>query len=394
MSIKMSKGKLVLFVITIMLSNIAVMGEMVITPIINSLYETYFENITAVNLIISTPPLVMIIASLTAPFLLKKLSKKTMLIIGGILFAVSGSLGAAIDNVWYIFALRIPYGIGIAFVNVAAVAFIAEIFTDDAKRGSIMGFYNAIMAGIGAAMSFISGYLAVSDWKLSYHTYWSAIPMVILFILFLPAIKPGAEEPQGNDVAIEKVKQPFGKQFWILIAAFVLFNVVYSLQFMFISTYVAENALGDSALAGTLVGLGTIGSFLFCLIFGKVYSKIGKNVIIIYYTAVLIGTILLWLFPTLVMSYIVIFLCGGAYGSAFSYAYAHSPAIVPESKIVGAIGIVTASYSLGSFLTPYFVTLTMGILGSFTVTPVFGVAGILMAVVVLLEIVNARVAKN
>lgn len=392
MSIEMSKSKKILFLITILISNIAVMGEMVVLPVINSLYESYWENLTAVNMAVSAPALVMIVASLAASFLLSKISKKTLLIVGGVLFAVCGSLGVAVDNIWYILALRIPYGVGIAFVNVTAVAFIAEVYTEDLKRASIMGLYNAVMAAIGAGMSLSAGFLAVSNWRSAFNTYWSAIPMVILFILFLPSIKPVKSEVKNIDQADEKTS--FGRQFWLLIIAFVIFNIVYGFQLMFISTYVAENGLGSEALAGTLSAIGTIGSFLFCLVFGQVYSKIGKNVILLYYSVLALGMLAMWLSPMLAVAYIVVFLSGGAYGSAFSYAYAHSPAIVPASKIDSSIGIVTASYALGMFVTPYLVTIITGMLGEFLITPVMGIGAGILLIAIVLEMINGGLAKK
>lgn len=392
MSIELSRAKRILFLIAIMLSSISIMGELVITPIIYNFYEIYPDNITVVNTIISIPMLAMIFASLLATALLKRMSHKTVLTIGGILFALGGIFGVAVDNIWFMLLMRIPYGIGIAFVNVAAMALIATVYSDDEKkRGAIMGYFNAFISVTGAIMSIVSGYLAVTSWKNAYFTYWSAIPMIILFILFLPNLK---DESHSETINETKNKTALGRSFWIMMVNFVIFNVVYGFALYFISSYVTENSLGNEAFIGVLGSLSTLGSFLFCVTFGFIYSKMGRNTIIGSYLVAILSMFLLFMFPTTGVVIAVCIVLGGSYGAAVSFQYAHCPLMVPETRINDAIGIVTAAISLGNFGTSYVVTAIMGLMGVTTVTPVCLVFAVISIFYSISEIVLATKEKR
>lgn len=56
MNKEMTKGRALLFLISLFLTNVAVMADMVIIPAGNGLYET-FQNDAAVNFILSGPSL-------------------------------------------------------------------------------------------------------------------------------------------------------------------------------------------------------------------------------------------------------------------------------------------------------------------------------------------------
>ncbi|OFV68947.1 MFS transporter [Acetobacterium wieringae] len=367
MSIEMTKLSKVLFLITIMLSSVMIMGELVIVPITYNLFDAFPNDRGVVNTIVSIPMMAMIFSSLLASVLLRKISKKTLLIIGGTMFAVCSILGAAVDNVWYMLVMRIPYGIGIAFVNVAAVALIAEVYSDEKKRAAIMGYYYAFISLSGIVITLVAGSLAVSFWKNAYFTYWSVIPIVIMFVFFLPNIKPVEQEVKR--VQGQK-SDPLGSKFWIMIANFIVYNIVYGYAMYFISSYSIENNLGNTAFVGILSAITTLGSFILCATFGQIYKKMVKWTIIPSYALSCISMLTLYLYPSSITVIVACLIMGASYGLAISYSYAHLPLLVPQKRIDDAIGVVTASYSLGNFATSYLVTGIMLVLGTNNVTSV------------------------
>lgn len=390
MELELSKRKKLLVFITICLSTIASMGESVPAPVFNAVFEAFPENMTIVNTIISLPQLMLIFGSLLATLLLKKLSAKNILIIGGILFAIGGIFGASINNAYYMLIMRIPYGLGIAFANVAAVTLICQIYTDEKERGSIMGYYNAFMAFIGFVMGIVAGNLAVIKWQNAYFTYYAAIPMIIMFILVLPNIKPIKEDDNDDSREAIKEKSSLGKKYWILLIAFMIWNMIYNMFFVYGSTYIAENNIGNAATAGLVISFSTLGSFLFCLVFGKVYEKIGKKLLAGLYVAGAMVFLCICLFPSQIVAYIASISIGGLYGMSLSYVYAYCPTIVPESRVSDAVGFITTLYSVGCFFSPYFGTLAMNILGSEKVTPTFGVAAAAAILCFVIELINSR----
>ena len=386
MSVEMSKSKRILFLITVFLTNIVVMGDNVMYPIINNLYGEFYTQIGLVNYVVSGPLLIIFIVSLLATSLLKKMTKKTMLIIGGSLFAVSTIFGAAVHSALFMAVMRTFTGIGQALVNVAAMALIAEVYVDENKRGWVMGIYNSVMAGIGMIFSLVSGLLATSGWQNSYRTYWVAVPMVVMMILFLPSIRVNKEnETEDAHTAAKGKKQPFSLSFWVIIAAVALVTLAFNMMAFYVSVYVAEHNLGNEAVAGLMSSCISCGSMLFCLIFGWLYGKYKKNALMVCCGLLAVALALLYFIPNVAVTAVACLMVGGSYGMTFSFSYAHGSAIAPEGRVDDAIGIATAAYAISGFLSTYISTWLMGIMsssGAFTPTLIVPLAAMVVCIVI------------
>lgn len=392
MKTNMSKVKAALFIVAIMLTNIPIMADAVIIPISNNLYEAFPDAVGAVNFIVSGPQLIIAIASLLAAPVMMKVSKKKILVVSGFFCALGLALGVAIENVWYVLICRSVAGVATGFINVAAVALIAEVYIDEAKRGYMMGIYNAVMAGIGTVMSIAAGSLAVNGWANAYKVFWTCIPMVICFVLFLPELGVETREVQENKTDSE-AKKGFNIHFWMTMLTLFLFYIANMGISYFVSVYIAENALGNEAFAGTAASMTTVGSFFCCLAFGFLYNKGKRYVIFGPYAAFVLAVLILIFFPNQAACIVALLLLGGSYGFSFSYSYAHAPSLVDASQIDTSISIATFVYAIGCFAATYVVTFLMGLTaGSFTgILPY--ILGIGIAVLVL-ECVSAVIGRK
>ena len=80
-----------------------------------------------------------------------------------------------------------------------------------------------------------------------------------------------------------------------------------------------------------------------------------------------------------------------AYILLFSYCYAQAPVLVPEGKGDLAIGIVTAAYGIGSFVSTYLVTWVMGLLKTDMVTPTLKVWFFIAVAVFVVDLIVALI---
>ncbi len=112
MRVEMSKTKRTLCLVALMLTNLAVMNDLVVIPVISNLYGEFADHMGLVNYIVSGPALIIVLTSLLASFLCKKLDKKVVLIIGGIFFTVGSILGVMMVNPYYMAFMRTLVGIG------------------------------------------------------------------------------------------------------------------------------------------------------------------------------------------------------------------------------------------------------------------------------------------
>lgn len=367
---ELSKGKQALLITALLSANIAVMGDNAIYPIIANIYGAFPDQIGLVNYIVSGPLFVIFLVSLFASRLFSYFSKKTIMIFGGILFALSSILGVTVENIYYIMAMRTLYGISIALINVAAVALIADIYVDEEKRNWMMGIFNGGMAIFGTIASLCSGVLASSDWKGAYRYYYVAIPMVILFLLFIPNMKSANEQQFESSENAKVQKEPYSLQFWITIIIVALVTLCFNIVANFSSTYVAEHQLGSTATAGVVSAVCTLGSMVFSFLFGGLYSKFRKNLLAVSSIMLAVAFAILYFTTNLYLTFIAMFIMGGAYGIALAFSYGHG-AILAPTRVDDAIGIATAAYAIAGFLSTYAATGMMNLMGTDQITPTF-----------------------
>ena len=372
MNKEMTKGRALLFLISLFLTNVAVMADMVIIPAGNGLYET-FQNDAAVNFILSGPSFIMLFSAMLCGKLMQYLSKKKILVGAMVLFAISAILGGAVENVYYVLAMRVLVGISMGFVNAAAMALLAEVYVDEDKRGTIMGIFNATMAGTGAVISLIAGVFAVRSWNEVFKVYWIAVPVIVMMLFFIPMTPPEGDQQAGEEEGSHTGSPYLMRQVMLMVSCFA-YNLVYAVIYYQVSVLVAEQGYGNESIAALLSTLGTVGSCILCILFGTLYSKLKRATIIFGYAGLCISYLMLFLASSPVMAGIACTLCGASYGYGFSYFFLRCTVVVPKEKVSSSISMTTAIGGFGMFLSTYACTMLQKILGTTGIVSLLPVA--------------------
>ena len=372
MNKEMTTGRALLFLISLFLTNVAVMADMVIIPAGNGLYET-FQNDAAVNFILSGPSFIMLFSAMLCGKLMQYLSKKKILVGAMVLFAISAILGGAVENVYYVLAMRVLVGISMGFVNAAAMALIAEVYVDEDKRGTIMGIFNATMAGTGAVISLIAGVFAVRSWNEVFKVYWIAVPVIVMMLFFIPMTPPEGDQQAGEEEGSHTGSPYLMRQVMLMVSCFA-YNLVYAVIYYQVSVLVAEQGYGNESIAALLSTLGTVGSCILCILFGTLYSKLKRATIIFGYAGLCISYLMLFLASSPVMAGIACTLCGASYGYGFSYFFLRCTVVVPKEKVSSSISMTTAIGGFGMFLSTYACTMLQKILGTTGIVSLLPVA--------------------
>jgi len=400
MATEMSKTRKLLFYAALLLTNVIICTDYVIYPISYALYEAFPGSEAGINFIISGPAMIIIFASLLVPVILKFMSKKTLLVIGSAAFAITSIGGCLIESVPYMIACRSVGGFCYAIANVCAMGIIADHFVDETKRGAFMGIFNAAMTAIGAVMGVVAGNLAVSGWQNAYKTYWIAIPMLVMVLLFIPKIEAPAQQGEGaaEDAAAPAATKGIGglgRRFWMMLVGFCLVSVAYNNSVLYyMSVYIMENGLGNEALSGTVSSVASIAAAVTCLAFGAVYGKLKARTSVPFFAGITVSTLLLAFVPSVATVFIAAIVGGGSFGVLFSYVYAEGSSCVPADRIDQALAIVTSACGVAMFVCTYLETGIMGAMGTSMVTPTLPVLGVIAVVATVLEVLStARVRR-
>ena len=374
MSGKMSKTKALLFVFTVMLSNVCVMADCVIYPITNYIYGAYPENVGAVNWILSGPCLLLCLSSLVAPAILKKISRKQLLVFAAVLFIIGGVGNLfAFESVLLFAVCRTVVGISQGLTNVVAVAILADAYADEAKRAKMLGYFNASMNVVGMICSYICGKMAAVSWQTPFKLYWISIPILIMTVLFVPDFQKDTDLEQKEETLAENLSKDeskgLGADFWKLMIPAIIFFTAAMINAYFGAVWAEEGGFYDPVWQGTAGSVGQIVSFILASLSGSVYLKTRKAMPVFAGLFQIIAFALMIFFPGKSVIMVNTFLTNAGYIFMFCYVYAVVPDIVPASKTDLAFGLVTAAYSLGSFLATYVATLCMTFTGgSYTAT--------------------------
>lgn len=383
MAIELTKGREILMLIAVFLTNIATMGDYIIYPITYNFFNAFPDNVNGVNFILSGPSLILIFVALATPKIIKWIGSRNTLILGCVLFTLPGIFGVAVLSIPYIITLRVINAIGIGIVNVTAVVVLTEIYIDEKKRGTILGFYSTAMAAVGAILSNASGFLATIEWTRAYWVYLSGIVMVFLVIMFVPVIKSmqkEIDEEKTSEIEQNITKEPLGAKFWIFTFIIIFFYTSFCVPSFFNSVYIAENGLGNAAFSGFVTSLTTISGALIGLLFGKIFMKTKSitNALAYLILALCIGA--MYFFPTKTTVMVSNFIAGAMMTVAFTYALTYCPSIVPESRINDSLGITQAVCGIAMFSVTYVVTFLMNVFNTELVTPVYIVPAIVMLI--------------
>jgi len=278
MRVEMSNTKRILCLISVLLTSIAVMADLVLIPVIANLYGAFPDQVAVVNYIVSGPMLIIVGSSLLATLLLRKINKKAIVLAGGIIFSVGAVLGVALDNAIYMAIMRTLVGVGAGFLNVTAVSLIGDLYENEVVRAKIMGYYNAALSFTAMAFSYFSGIIAEAiNWQKTFTLYWSAIPMLLMLILFVPSIRPDTSEEQVKS-SKKGFKEPLGWRYWTMAGSWFIMNILFGATVLYyISPYIVENGIGDAAFVGLATSVKQIVGFLICLGFGFIYAKLKKQ---------------------------------------------------------------------------------------------------------------------
>jgi MFS family permease len=295
--------------------------------------------------------------------------------------------------------MRTLAGVGMGFVNVVAVTLIADIYDDGNLRAKMTGYYNASMSFIGMVFSYVSGILARNGgWQESFKCYWSAFPMLVMLIIFVPSIRKG-DAPEAREAEFRKpkkeAKEPFGWRYWSMAVSWLIMNIIFGATVLyFLSMYIVENNLGDSSFTGLAASVKSIVGLLAGVAFGFIYSKLKRQTNTVCCLVSAVCLVIMIAAPSVISVLVVGTIAGCAYKVAFSYEYVHGFEIVPQSRIDDAVAVTTAVYGLGSFASTYFATWLMGVMRVEKATETWFVPVIIFVALGAVEIITSRIEKK
>lgn len=307
---------------------------------------------TTIQLLITLPCIIIIFVNPIVGKLQEFISMKTLVLFGILCFLIGGVLPAFLTSFAAILVCRAILGIGVGTVQVLSASLAAAFFEGD-ERSQVMGHITSAQMLGCALMVFVSGYLALAGWNITFHVHWIALISLICVAAFLPKVPPGraaaaetgtAEKPKLTAAALGWA----GTMFLYFIATLILAS--------YMAFFIAEQNLGTAAQAGQATMVFAIGGFLMGLVYGKLAQAVRNLSLAI---GLFMGVVAYWLVASatnMLLVYVGSLIFGFCVSTVFASIMMGTSMSVKPNAVPLAMGIVTMGQNLGSFLCPYIIT--------------------------------------
>lgn len=339
---------------------------------------------TAIKLVISLPPLLIIPFSLLSGFLSSLTGKKNLLITGLLIYLVGGAGAAWADSLPLLLVFRAVLGMGTGIILPLSTGLIADFYEGD-ERAKMLGFSSAsnclgtILANIAA------GVLVAINWHHIFYVYFLAVPVLGLVIAFIPVKASPTRE------ASHRVRLPKELAYWTAAAFLTMlafFGVVTNLSMLMDS-----RNIGGPQASGLMFALNSLCMLISGALFLAVQKKF-KN----YYAPFMLflmaagyaGLVMAGSLPGLIVS---IILSGLGTGLAFPFIMNKTSQYARENTSIIIMGIVSGGAFLGQFFSPLILD-SMPIVFGDSLSNVFWLLAWGAGIVFIVSLVRSRRVSN
>ncbi|MCM8774063.1 MAG: MFS transporter [Candidatus Omnitrophica bacterium] len=179
-------NKLFLKLAILSISLLTVMASAAISPALAKIKQAFPNvDITTIKLVLTLPSLFIIPSSLLSGWLVKRIKKKTVLLIGLVIYSLAGIGGGFANTIGQILFMRAIFGIGVGLIIPLSTSIIADFFEQE-ERTKMMGYSGSVSHFGGVIFLLISGWLAVMSWRYAFYVYGFSVLTLLMVIFWLP----------------------------------------------------------------------------------------------------------------------------------------------------------------------------------------------------------------
>jgi len=331
--------------------SILLMSHLAISPVIPNLYKFYHESnqnigLASVESLATIPAMMITIFVLLSNGVIKFIGKKNTVLLGLLLIFIFGIVPAFTTNFKVVLISRLFLGAGIGLFNSLSISMISDFF-DEEHRGTMIGLRTAFL-NIGKALTtFISGYLLIYGIQYTFLVYALALPIFIIFLLFVP---------NAENINNKKVSIKFHKETIILTLLTFLVGISYMGATIKIPTLLAEKYHYQPDVARNLLTILALSGILSGVIFGILVKRFKNLTLPIMLSFMTIGSVLFALTNNIVIFYIAAIFIGISFVGTMSFNFFYISNKLENKFINFATSVILVGGNIGVILTPVILT--------------------------------------
>lgn len=297
------------------------------------------------------PNIGIVIGLLISPFLIKLMGEKPTIITGVVITLLAGTFPMYATAYTPILISRFLIGAGIGLFNSLAVSLIPQFYSSNEEKLATMVGYQNVMGSLGAALaSFLISWLLTISWHAAFAIYFLVIPVLILFILFVPL--PSSRQKKTDKARKTKEKQTInGKVILIAILMFFIFLFYMPMSFK-IPALVVQEKLGTVSEVSALTGVLNLVGIPIGASFGFFFKKLHDKIFPLGFGLVAIGFFIIALASNFVMLSLGCLILGIGFGLGVPYMYNWLDWSALANSVNLATTIVLVLVNVGCAISP------------------------------------------
>lgn len=337
-----------------------------------------------IKLVLTIPSLMIIPFSFISSFLTKKISKRSIVLIGLAIY-VFGGVGAQFSNtIEVLLAFRLILGAGVGLVMPLSFTLISDHFQGK-ERTKMMG-YNTAFSNVGGIITMLlAGYLAAFNWSVPFNVYWLGLVIFVLVFFFLPK-----NEPLKPRVGEDKPKMPLSI-IGIALGACGIMLAYYAVATN-MALYLEQSDLGNSKTAGFVMAFSTVGGMITSMTLVSLQTFFKKYLMPAAVLSMGLAFGLLTITHSIPLILLGVCMVGFGQGIVFPLINVKVLGTVDPRLSDRVISIVSSMIYVGQFLSPVVLDSIGKLVGSETIRFQYSVLSIslIVSVAIMLLVILAK----
>ncbi len=267
---------------TILLSStLTIMSGAIIAPSLPAMTKVFADIKNSeflVRLLLTAPALSIALGAPVAGYIADRFGKLPVLGGGLVFYAVTGTSGFWLNDLYMILAGRLLLGLSVAAVMTASVSYIGDLLQGEARQ-KFLGQQSAFMALGGVVFLIGGGYLSGMNWRFPFLIYTVSL-LYTAGLFYFPVKKTGAQSlasDSGNS-------QPENKGFPLTV--YFIYGFLFFVMILFymvpvqIPFLLKHRFSADASLTGYAIAASTLMGSISSLNFGRVRRRFSPPAIL------------------------------------------------------------------------------------------------------------------
>lgn len=343
--------------------------------------ESDFPDVPQVTLqcFVTYPTLMVMLFTLVGGVLTTVLGTKFVLLMGLVIFTVSGMLPMILNDFSAMLISRLCLGAGLGMVSPLAVSLITDFYEGE-ERAAMLGQQFAIGNMGQTASMLIVGCLAMVSWRQTFWVYSIGAVVFVIVLIFLPKNPPRRradvaveKAPEGTAASAISAPKPAlasagrhvgarcGRPMkllcnWKVVGlALVMFcyNTTYLTMYSNLALIMKQEGIGTAAAVGYAMAFMTASGMCIGMFFGRLYQHFGNMLGAVSALAVGLAFFLMIHADTMVAIALSLVVMGSGNALLMPFGYYHVSRVAPKESSSFSMSVVQAAVSAGSFGSPY-----------------------------------------